>query len=273
MTGLSGSGKTVALRAIEDSGFYCVDNLPTRLIDKFIGLASQREDRPNVGIGIDIREKMLLRDMESPKISALRKKYNIMILFLEADAPTLVRRYKESRRPHPMKGESIEASIEAERLMVEPMRAMADRVVDTSALNPHQLKDLVKSLLGLKGAGFHLVVMSFGYKYGVPQNADLIFDARFLPNPHFVPELKELCGLDEPVRDFVLNGGLARDFLRRLEDMLGFLIPNYRKEGKFSLTIGIGCTGGRHRSPAVAAFLAPRLKGLGQPVEIIHRDI
>ncbi|MDA8169501.1 MAG: RNase adapter RapZ [Nitrospiraceae bacterium] len=273
ITGLSGSGKTVALRAIEDSGFFCVDNLPPQLIDEFIHIAADRKYVQNVGIGIDIREKEFLSNIEE-EIRALRGKYNISVIFLEAGRDVLIRRYKETRRPHPLEGSSIESSIEEEMRLVEPLRAVADKVIETSSLNPHQLRELVTAFLGLTGAGFKIVLMSFGYKNGVPQSADLLFDARFLPNPFFVPELKELTGMDRPVMDFVSGNALTKEFVNKLEDLLFFLIPQYRKEGKSSLTIGIGCTGGRHRSPVIAEMLAEQLdKKLRLPITVVHRDI
>ncbi len=272
MTGLSGSGKTVALRAIEDSGFFSADNLPPQLMDQFIRLATERKDVKSVGIGIDIREKEFIPEFESA-VESLRDKYNLLIIFLEADRDALIRRYKETRRPHPLAGPSIEASIESEAQILEPLRAHADRVIDTTNMSPHQLREHIISLLGLEGSVFHLTVMSFGYKYSVPQTADLLFDARFLPNPFFVPELKDLCGRDEPVRDFVIGNEVSREFVRRISELLNFLIPLYRKEGKSSLTIGIGCTGGKHRSPVIAELVALNLKGLGLPISVVHRDM
>ncbi len=272
ITGLSGSGKTLALRAIEDSGFFCVDNLPPEFIEEFAKVAADRKDVANVGIGIDIRERGFLQGMDAA-IDSLRKSHRIMIIFLEASRDVIIRRFKESRRPHPLHGESIEDSIDTEMVVLRSMREQADRIIDTTALTPHQLRALITSLLGLKGSGFRVLVTSFGFKFGVPQNADLVFDARFLPNPFFVDELKSLSGLDEPVKKFVTAQPLAMDFIKRLEDLLQFLIPQYMGEGKSSLTIAIGCTGGRHRSPVLAEIMAARLAKPGVPVNVSHRDL
>jgi UPF0042 nucleotide-binding protein len=272
VTGLSGSGKTVVLRTIEDSGFFCVDNLPPQLIDEFIRIALGQKDISRVGIGIDVREKEFLSKCEST-LEALAEKYNLVIIFLEAEKPALIRRYKETRRPHPIPGESLESSIEAERQMLGEFRRHADKIIDTTNFSPHQLRDLVNNFLGLEGAGFQLHVISFGYKFGIPQHADLIFDARFLPNPFFEPELKDLCGLDDPVKKFVLKNKLTKDFVKKLNKLFAFLIPHYKNEGKSSLTIAIGCTGGKHRSPVIAELVASNIKKFDLPVSVLHRDI
>jgi len=272
ITGLSGSGKTVALRAIEDSGFFCVDNLPPQLIDEFIRISVSQKNISRVCIGIDVREKEFLSQYEGT-IEGLKDKYNIVMIFLEAEKSVLIRRYRETRRPHPIPGETIEGSIEQEIEVLAPLRSHADKIIDTTNFSPHQLRDLVNVFLGLEGAGFQLHLISFGYKYGIPQQADLILDSRFLPNPFFVPELKDLCGLDEPVKKFVSKNKLTKDFVKRLNNLFAFLIPNYRKEGKSSLTIAIGCTGGKHRSPVVVELVATGLKKLDLPVSVLHRDI
>ncbi len=272
ITGLSGSGKTVALKALEDSGFFCVDNLPPQLIDDFIRISSGRKESSGLGIGIDAREKEFLAGME-PTLERLKEKYDVKIIFLLADEAVLIRRYKETRRPHPVPEENIEASIGTEMKLLEPLRARADRIIDTTALTPHQLRELTISTLGLRGSVFQTLVVSFGFKFGLPQSADLVVDARFLPNPYFVTELKNLSGRDQPVIDFVSQNNLTREFVERLDNLLSFLVPHYIKEGKSSLTIAIGCTGGRHRSPVIADMLASRLKALGVPVTVVHRDL
>ncbi|MDA8387699.1 MAG: hypothetical protein M0Z58_03405, partial [Nitrospiraceae bacterium] len=185
----------------------------------------------------------------------------------------LIRRFKETRRPHPLHGESIEKSILAEALALNPLRQQADKVIDTTACTPQQLRQIITSLLGGGGPGFSIHVMSFGFKFGVPPSADMVLDARFLANPFFVPGLRDLTGLDEAVKRYVAHDPLTMDFVRRIEDLLGFLIPQYRREGKSSLTICIGCTGGRHRSPAIVEMIAANLAGLELPVNVIHRDL
>ena len=272
ITGLSGSGKTLALRALEDSGFFCVDNLPPQLMGEFVKVASQRKDVSSIGIGVDIRERGFLSGIEAV-IKGLRESNRVMVFFLEAEKDVLIRRFKETRRPHPLQGESIEKSIEAEGSALQALRQQADKIIDTTALTPQQLRHMITSLLGGGGPGFQVQIMSFGFKFGVPPSADMVFDARFLPNPFFVAGLKELSGRDDAVRKFVSGDPLTRQFVKKLEDLLGFLIPHYRREGKSSLTICIGCTGGRHRSPVVAEMIAAELTGLKLPVNVVHRDL
>ena len=272
ITGLSGSGKTLALRALEDSGFFCVDNLPPQLMSDFIRVADQRKDVSNIGIGMDIREREFLPGIDNV-IKNLRKGRRIMVLFLEAEEDVLIRRFKETRRPHPLQGESIEKSIMAEAQALNPLRQQADKVIDTSTFTPQQLRQVITSQLGEGGPGFRINVMSFGFKFGVPASADMVFDARFLSNPFFVTGLRDLTGLDDAVKSYVAADPLTMDFVRRLEDLLGFLIPQYRREGKSTLTICVGCTGGRHRSPAVVEMIASKLAGLDLPVNVIHRDL
>jgi len=276
VTGLSGSGKTVGLRALEDSGFFCVDNLPVTLISLFIARLAKKGDIKKVGIGIDIREQAFLSKIDST-LQPLKKKYKIEVLFLEAEKGVLIRRFKETRRPHPLSigGSDIEKAINREKEMLMPLRTMADRIIDTSSYTPHQLRQLITSLYssGEKIHDMSLTLMSFGYKYGVPQNVDLLFDVRFIPNPNFVPELKELSGIDMPVKKFIFEKSETKEFIKKLKGLLDFLIPLYIKEGKTYLTIGIGCTGGKHRSPAIAEKIASLINDHTVGVNIIHRDI
>jgi UPF0042 nucleotide-binding protein len=274
MTGLSGSGKTVALRSLEDSGYFCVDNLPPELVDSFAATITARGRARRIAVGIDVREREFLPAFET-SLSPLREKYRVEIAFLEAEPEVLLRRFKETRRPHPLleKGGDIAEAIVRERELLAPLRDLADRIVETSSFTPHQLREHMASLYGGTGepGGMSLAFITFGFKFGVPQSVDLLFDVRFLPNPHFVPELKPLTGLEEPVRDFVLNRPESQAFVEKLADLLDFLIPRYRAEGKAYLTVGIGCTGGRHRSPAIAEELAARVAG--PEVSLIHRDL
>lgn len=273
ITGLSGSGKTVALRAIEDAGFFCVDNLPVALIDSFVSIISQNREIKKIGIGIDIREKGFLSE-SSDVLRGLRKKYRLEILFLEAEEEVLLRRYRETRRPHPLGG-NIEDAIKTEKERLSVLRDAADRIVDTSALTPHQLRQFMSSLYGVKkGKGaMNVVIISFGFKFGTPQNIDLLFDVRFLPNPNFVPELKPLKGTDKKVSDFVLKKPDAKSFLAKMKDFMDLLIPLYIREGRSYLTIGIGCTGGNHRSPPIAEVLRRHLKKYPLDLNIVHRDM
>ena len=277
ITGLSGSGKTVALRALEDSGFFCVDNLPVTLINLFVSRLPKKGNITKIGVGIDIREQAFLSSMNSA-LRLLKKKYRTEIVFLKAEKGVLVRRFKETRRPHPLSSGSndIDPVIEKEKDMLQPLKKEADRIIDTSSYTPHQLRHLITTLYSSntrKSNAMSLTFMSFGYKFGVPQNVDLLFDVRFIPNPNFVPELKELRGIDPPVKKFIFEKPQTKEFIKRLKGLLDFLIPLYIKEGKVYLTVGIGCTGGRHRSPAITEKIAALIKK--HPVEIsaIHRDL
>jgi UPF0042 nucleotide-binding protein len=273
ITGLSGSGKTVALRALEDIGFFCVDNLPVALIDSFVSTASQNREIKKIGIGIDIREKGFLLGV-SPILNTLRNKYRTEILFLEAEKDVLLRRFKETRRPHPLEG-NIEKAILTEKERLALLKEAADRIIDTSSLTPHQLRQFVTSLYSVqKGKkAMTVVLISFGFKFGTPQNIDLLFDVRFLPNPNFVPELKPLRGTDKMVSNYVLKKQEARVFMSKIKELLDFLIPLYIKEGRSYLTVGIGCTGGNHRSPAIVEKLRGYLKKHPIDLSIVHRDI
>lgn len=276
ITGLAGSGKTVALRALEDQGFYCVDNLPVTLMEPLVTIVTKDYPRSNIGVDIDVREKKFLSSIDSV-LAKLRTEYNIEIIFLDAEKDTLIRRFKETRRPHPLltKGINIEDAIESEKNILMPLRKAADRIINTSTHSPHQLRYLISSLYSQAphDTSLSVSVISFGFKFGAPQNIDLLFDVRFLPNPHFVPELKELTGLNAEVRNYVLEKSSAQKFLDKTGELLNFLIPHYITEGKSYLTIAIGCTGGRHRSPVIAENIATLIKGNPVTINITHRDI
>ena len=272
VSGLSGSGKTVALRAVEDAGFYCVDNIPVSLINSLIDKISRQSGSMPIAIGIDIREKEFLGDIKAA-IALLRKKFFLQILYLNAEPEVLVRRFKETRRPHPLGG-SLEEAIMIERKALSGLETNADRVIDTSTLTPHELRKLVTSLYAPKAGHKDLAVsiISFGFKYGIPQNIDLLFDVRFLPNPHFVPGLRDLTGRDKKVADFVFSHPATKQFMKKVEDLLGFLIPHYIQEGKSYISIAFGCTGGRHRSPAIVEEIARFMTKKNLDRHIIHRD-
>jgi UPF0042 nucleotide-binding protein len=273
ISGLSGSGKTVALRAVEDLNFFCVDNLPVSLIGSLVSRISRRPAEREIAVGIDIREKEFLDGIDRV-LANLRKKYRVEMLFLEAETEVLIRRFKETRRPHPLGGE-LEESIRTERLSLDPLRQNADRVIDTSSFTPHQLRGLVSSLYsgGSGTPGMSVTLISFGFKYGAPQNVDMLFDVRFLPNPHFVPGLRHLNGTDKRVAEYVFNSRDTRSFMKKVKNLLAFLLPLYQKEGRSYLSIGIGCTGGNHRSPAIAAELADFIRQEKFGVHVVHRDI
>jgi len=277
LTGVSGSGKTTALRALEDAGFYCVDNLPVVLVDKLLELSAHTAGEvTRIAAVVDARDTRFLG--EAPRIiGELRTRgVDLTVIFLDCHDEALVRRYSETRRRHPLAGEggTVLDGIAAERRALEALRVLADEVVDSTALNVHDLKRLVaRRFSSGEGARLGVTVVSFGFRYGIPSHADLVLDVRFLPNPYFVPALRSHVGTDPDVRDFVLGQPDAQDFLARLVDFGGFLLPRYRAEGKSYLTIAIGCTGGKHRSVAIAGELARRLEGAGQAVRLWHRDV
>jgi UPF0042 nucleotide-binding protein len=273
ITGLSGSGKTVVLNAFEDSGYFCVDNLPVALIETFVDLGYRTRTISKVAIGVDIRERKFLANF-SGEISSLRKKYKIKIIFLEANDTALIRRFKETRRPHPLGYKDLKKAIRREARLLAPVRDEADTILDTSALSPHQLRSLItESYLKKRPKEMTIGLVSFGYKYGTPSEADLLFDVRFLPNPFFIEELKEFPGTSQKVKKFVLSHKESQEFLRRVKSLLLYLIPLYKKEGRSYLTIGIGCTGGRHRSPAISEEINKFLLKKKFNVSLNHRDL
>jgi RNase adapter protein RapZ len=278
LTGLSGSGKSQAIRALEDLGYFCVDNLPTKLIPTLAALV-RREGISRVAIVVDIREKNLLAEFPKTfkKLRAI-KGLNPALIFLEASHDTLVRRFSETRRPHPLSPDrSAAEGIRAERKQMNVIREMADQIIDTSELTVHQLRQAFAGFSGVtrdEKTKLPVTIVSFGYKYGIPTDADLVFDVRFLPNPHFVQRLRPKTGKDREVIKFMEEHAATGETLERLTDFLKFLIPQYVGEGKSYLTIGIGCTGGRHRSVMIAEALKKTIDGLpGMRVRVQHRDI
>jgi UPF0042 nucleotide-binding protein len=277
ITGMSGAGKSYAIKCFEDMGFFCVDNLPTTLIPTFADLVA-RSNHPmhRVALGADVREGEYLPHLLDA-IAELRKRgHGVEVLFLEASDDALVRRYHETRRRHPLGGEGqVLDAIRAERKALAHMREIADRIVDTSALTVHQFKALLVELYGTPRTrpGLAASLVSFGFKHGMPIDADLVFDVRFLPNPHFVDRLRPLDGRATDVRDFILSHAESRELVDRLEDLLRFLLPAYQREGKAYLTVAVGCTGGRHRSVAVVEELRRFLEQQGFAPTVVHRDI
>ncbi len=280
LTGLSGAGKTNTLHAMEDSGFYCVDNLPPLLLDTFYDLCDSSTDTrlKKVAVVADARSGELFEDIPEV-LSKLRldgKRFKI--LFLDAKPDVLLVRYKGTRRKHPLIGEitsgSLEEAVALENDLMKGVREMADYVIDTTMMTPNELKERVTTLFSA-GAGDTLLVtcMSFGYKYGIPPEADLVFDVRCLPNPFYIKELKALTGLDEAVRSYILDFDVSKRFVEKLYDYIDFTLPLYRKDGKSELVIAVGCTGGRHRSVTVARLLNTHFLENGQKSSIHHRDI
>ena len=279
VTGVSGAGKSSALKMLEDNHYFCVDNLPIPLVEKFVSLMSggQGEDVQNVALGIDARSGRSLGELEAVLERMKELGYKYEILFLDAEDAVLVKRYKETRRSHPlaMNGR-VDDGIRLEREKMKFLKDRADYIIDTTHLLTRELKQEIEKIF-VENVGFHnmvISVLSFGFKYGIPADADLVFDVRFLPNPYYVYELRPLTGNDEGVYQYVMDSDTAREFSKKLEDMIRFLIPNYIREGKTNLVIAIGCTGGKHRSVTLARVLYEHLtetKEYGLRLE--HRDI
>lgn len=277
VTGLSGSGKSVAIRALEDSGFFCVDNLPALLIPKFIDLCQgYREGIQRIALGIDLRGGHFFQSWPEVLGELRQAGHRLEVLFLDASDEVLLRRFSETRRPHPLAaGGSVQEGITRERKALEGMRALADRVVDTSGFNVHELKRELERHFGqiLSPRKMTLFLVSFGYKYGIPHDTDMILDVRFLPNPFFVDQLKAKSGLEPEVQEFVLRRDETHTFLDRLYALLEFALPQYEREGKASLTLALGCTGGRHRSVVLVEELKKRLEKDPLRILVKHRDI
>jgi UPF0042 nucleotide-binding protein len=277
ITGLSGAGKSYAIKCLEDLGYFCVDNLPTTLIPTFAELcAHSSRGIQAIALGVDVREGEYLVNMVETLQELRSRGHRVDVLFLEASDETLVRRYHETRRRHPLAGEgSVLDGIRAERKALAHLREIADRIFDTSALTVHQLKDqMVQSYGPLAArAGLTVALVSFGFKHGVPYDADLVFDVRFLPNPHFVERLRALDGRESAVEEFVMSFSESRELLSRLEGLMKFLLPLYQREGKAYLTVAVGCTGGRHRSVTVVEALRSFLTGLDLSPIVRHRDL
>jgi UPF0042 nucleotide-binding protein len=276
LTGLSGSGKSQAMRALEDLGYFCVDNLPATLIPTLAKLSLRPGGIEKVAIVVDIRERNFLSQV--PKIfGRLRKmrRLNFVLIFLEANNAALVRRFSETRRPHPMAPtRSVSEGIRDEREKMRSLRRLADEIVDTSDMTVHELRQFFMGLSrGRSRRGLVVTLLSFGYKHGVPVDADLMFDVRCLPNPHFVPALRRRTGRDRAVVSFMERDASVREFMDRLEAYLRFVVPYYVAEGKSYLTIAIGCTGGRHRSVMIAERMRHALADLGGRLRVRHRDI
>jgi len=277
VTGLSGSGKSTALAALEDAGFYCVDNMPVLLLPEFLELPNVCEPGAvGFAFGMDLREKSFLGSYQTIFEDVRVRGFELEIIFLEADEKILLRRYSQTRRHHPVaRGDGILDGIRAEQRLMTVLRKSAEYVLNTSQLNVHELKAAIKNIAKklIKLAPMRIQVLSFGFKHGIPGDADLVIDVRFLVNPYFVPELKDLDGETEAVKRFVLKNDDARLFLSKYFDLVDYLIPLYEKEGKAYLTIAIGCTGGRHRSVAIARRLYEHVQTAGREVAITHRDI
>jgi len=275
LTGISGAGKASALKAFEDLGYQAVDNLPLELMQEFAGLVAKSKDIERAAIVVDVREGQAL-DRLPEIIKHVKRVLPTRVIFLEAQDQVLVRRYSETRRPHPLRrSESVSRSIVEERQLLDKVRNVADTMIDTSRFNVHELREEILKRFGRGDRTEHLLVscLSFGFKNGVPLDADLVFDVRFLPNPHFVPEFREKTGLDPKVAGYVNGFPQTGEFLDKVTDMMLYLMPHYVKEGKSYLTIAFGCTGGQHRSVMMAEEMAKRLSKAGYVAKPLHRDI
>lgn len=277
VTGMSGAGKTIALKMLEDIGFYCVDNLPISLVDKFVQLVSEGTSIEKAALGLDIRSGEELGNLDEILENWRRSNVDVQVLFLDANDAVLIKRYKETRRTHPLAGAGrLENGIEKEREKLAFLKREADYIIDTSMLLTRELrKELEKIFLqDARYKNMYVTVLSFGFKYGVPEDADLVFDVRFLPNPYYDEHLRPLTGQVQAVRDYVMRGTTAEIFLKKLYDMIDFLLPNYINEGKNQLVIAVGCTGGKHRSVTIARALYEHLEAVGEyGIRIDHRDI
>ncbi|MBZ5539790.1 MAG: RNase adapter RapZ [Acidobacteriia bacterium] len=275
LTGLSGSGKSTVLRAFEDMGFYCVDNLPVELIPTFAELHAQGGGEfSRAALLVDAREGAQLEKLP-PLYRKLKREHPVTLVFIEASEDALLRRYSETRRPHPLgKDSSVRESLKRERTMVDPIRKMSDVVIDTSRFNVHELRQFItKRFKTAEHQPLLVSLVSFGYRYGLPTDADLVFDVRFLPNPHFVATLRRFSGRAPKVVRYLKSFPQTGEFLRRIEGLLTYLIPHYIREGKSYLTIAIGCTGGRHRSVMLAEAMRKALAKRGFETKVVHRDV
>ncbi len=277
VTGMSGAGKSTVLKMLEDSGFFCVDNLPPALIRKFAEICFSPETGINkVALGIDIRGGSMFNELFNEIESVNLQGNHVDLLFMDASDEVLVQRYKETRRKHPLAGDGrIQDGINRERALLQEAKNRADFIIDTSNLLTRELKEEIVQIFteGKSYDNLIITILSFGFKYGIPSDSDLVFDVRFIPNPFYIPELKSHTGNESIIQDYVMSWDVTKEFLQKLEDMVDFLLPNYIKEGKNQLVISIGCTGGKHRSVTMANELYKKLKEKQYSVTINHRDI
>jgi len=274
ITGMSGSGKASVLKAFEDLGYYCVDNLPVGLIPRFAELVGHSSEIERTALVVDVREGAQLEELPAI-VKSVKRMLPTKMLFLEAEESILLRRYSETRRPHPLGTHTpVKASLAAERRHLRPIRAMADLVIDTSRFNVHELRSYITERFHKEETDKNILVscVSFGFRHGVPEDADLVFDVRFLPNPHFVPEFRPLTGRHPRVAKYIRSFPQTKEFIQRISELLVYLLPHYIHEGKSYLTISFGCTGGQHRSVMIAEEVSKRLRKSGYRVKVVHRD-
>lgn len=271
---MSGAGRSVALNALEDMGIFCVDNLPLQLLPKLVDLYHESGIHlKEIAVGVDVRVGVLLDEVTKSLQDLSRRGITYQVLFLEASDDVITQRFSETRRRHPL-GMTLKGGIREERRRTKVLRAIADRIIDTSHTNPNELKGILSRAIKLqKARSMAITVTSFGYKYGIPMDADVVLDVRFLPNPNYIPSMKKLTGLHKRVSKFVLSQRLTKKFLQSVDTLLDMTVPQYAKEGKSYLTLAIGCTGGRHRSVALAEVIKNHLSMKKFPTRVIHRDI
>src|SRR2546426_5189722 len=275
ITGMSGSGKASVLKAFEDLGYYCVDNLPVGLIPRFAELVGQSSEIERTALVVDVREGTQLEALPAI-VKSVKRMLPTKMIFLEAEESVLLRRYSETRRPHPLgTGAPVQSSLAAERRHLRPIRAMADLVIDTSRFNVHELRSYITERFQKQESDKNIMVscVSFGFKHGVPEDADLLFDVRFLPNPHFVPEFRPLTGRHPKVARYIRSFPQTREFIDRISELLVYLLPHYIREGKSYLTIAFGCTGGHHRSVMITDQIHKHLSDAGYRAKVTHRDL
>jgi RNase adapter protein RapZ len=276
ITGMSGAGRSTAAKSLEDLGWFVVDNLPPGLLPTMVDLAARSHGAvPRIAAVVDVRSRAFSTDLKSAITEVSARGAAARVVFLEAAEDTLVRRFDSERRPHPLQGAGrVTDGIAAERELLREVRGDADLVVDTTRLNVHELRARMRDFFGGgTEVGLRLSIVSFGYKYGLPVDADVVADCRFLPNPHWIPELAPMTGRDDPVREYVLSRPGAAEFLYHYAELLDVILPGYEREGKRFVTLAIGCTGGKHRSVAMADALAVRIAGAGVDVQVVHRDL
>ncbi len=275
ITGMSGSGKASALKAFEDLGYYCVDNLPVELIPRFAELAGQSSEIQRTALVVDVREGSQLDKLPSI-LKSVKRVIATKVIFLEASDASLLRRFSETRRPHPLGTDSpVKSALQSERQQLKPIRAIADLVIDTSKFNVHELRAYLTDRFRKQSTSDKNILVScvsFGYRHGVPEDADLVFDVRFLPNPHFVPEFRPLTGRHPKVAKYIRSFPQTQEFINRISELLVYLLPHYIREGKSYLTISFGCTGGQHRSVMIAEDVGKLLRRAGYRVKVVHRD-
>lgn len=275
ITGVSGSGMSSALKACEDLGYFAIDNLPAQLIPTFVKLCDGSSEIDRTAFVVDVRSREFLSLFPRMHDELREKGVNVTVLFLEADDEVLLRRYSETRRPHPLPDQNVIHAIRQERELLSDIRDLADYVIDTSEQTVHTLRDVIKDRFAEKGGAHELnvTISSFGFRHGSPRGLDMVFDVRFLPNPHFIPELRPLTGRDPSVIQYLQSESEVEDTIARFTELLGYLLPRFQREGKSYLNVGIGCTGGRHRSVMVAEAIDKRLNELGYKSKVFHQDI